>query len=244
MGKIGKGKQEVFKLLKRKVPKHIAISMDGFTEWSKREGKSTMIAHKRGYENVQSIIRAAFRLDVPVVTFFLLPSIDKLKKIKDPREYDKVMEMIYELFSNLIDEKILYENQVRVSVLGKWYDLSEEVVRPIKTILEQTKDYDKFFLNFCINYDGQQEIIDALRVLARKVEKIDPDKITKAVVKDNLYSSYFVPPDLIVKTSKDHSLNGFLLWDSAEAEIYFSDIDFPDFKRGEFLKALDWFQKK
>ncbi len=143
-------------------------------------------------------------------------------------------------FKFLKDSNFIKERQVKVSVVGKWYDLNSELVDTIKEIMSDTKDYDNFFLNFCINYDGQQEIVDACKVIGIKIKtgKIDPETLTKADLKENLSTSGFLPPALIIKTGKKRKLRGFLIWDSSNARIYFTEKPFLDFNTKQFEKIL------
>jgi undecaprenyl diphosphate synthase len=132
-----------------------------------------------------------------------------------------------------------------VSILGKWYDLPSRVVEPIKRIIEETKDYDSFFLNLCINYDGKEEIVDACKMILRKalLEKAEVDSIDSDTIKDNIYSSYFLPPDVIVKTGTGKRLHGFLLWDSTQAVVYFSGVLWPEFREKDFIEAIRYYQE-
>jgi undecaprenyl diphosphate synthase len=132
---------------------------------------------------------------------------------------------------DLCDNKFIHENQVRVSFIGKWYELPGTCIDIIKNCLDLTKSYDKNFLNICIKYDGQQEIIDAFRIILKKMKDDSPDNITKETIKHNIYTSYFLPPDLIIITGKKRSLNGFLLWDSANAVIYHSNKYFDSISK-------------
>ena len=154
------------------------------------------------------------------------------------------MDNLAKLFNEIISNKKIHKDQIKVSILGKWYDLPERVVNPIKEIIESTKDYDKFFLNFCVNYDGHEEIADACRLIARQIksEKIDPESINNQLIKENLYSSYFISPDLIIENSKEFS--GLLLWDSKNSMIFFTDKQWPDFTKIDFFRAIEDFQNK
>ena len=113
-------------------------------------------------------------------------------------------------------------------------------------MLESTKDYDSFFVNFCINYNGQDEIVDACKILSMQVktEKIGLDAISKDNIKDNLYTSDFLPPDLIIKNGIKQRFGGLLLWDSINASIYFTKKNFPDFDKDDFKDAINAFEKQ
>ncbi|MCF7861799.1 undecaprenyl diphosphate synthase family protein [Candidatus Woesearchaeota archaeon] len=148
----------------------------------------------------------------------------------DDPDNDFIVE--FELFINgLCDNTFINENQVRVSFIGKWYELPGTCIDTIKKCLDVTKNYDRNFLNICIYYDGQQEIIDAFRVILKKMKGDNPDNITKETIKHNTYTSYFLPPDMIIITGKKRSLRAFLLWDSADASIYHSNKYFENMSK-------------
>ena len=133
-------------------------------------------------------------------------------------------------------EKI-HSEKIKVNFFGKWYDLAWRVVEEIKNLIDETKDYDGFFLNLCIAYDGQEEIVDACRLLAKqaKIEKISPDNISKTDIKDNIYTSAFMPPQKIFILGGRKSIGGFLLWDSEKADIIFLDKHFDNINTEEIL---------
>ena len=114
-----------------------------------------------------------------------------------------------------------------------------EVLEKLKNLASCTKDYDHFFLNFCINYDGQEEIVDAIRILSRQLlaGKVSPENINKEMIKENLYSSYFIGPDLMIKNS-DSKMDSFLLWDCVGAKRVFTSKDFPDLTKSEVEKII------
>ncbi|MBC8444384.1 di-trans,poly-cis-decaprenylcistransferase [Candidatus Woesearchaeota archaeon] len=218
------------------LPKHIAISINGINTWAEKNKKEPSIAYKESFLAIKKLIGLQTKLDIPVLTFNLLHS-----KIKKKEGFPEIVEYLIEFFSDLREWEFIVENQIKISVLGKWYDLAGGLVEEIKDLTMETKDYDKFFVNFCVNYDGQEEIVDSFRIIARKVrgDLLDPDAITKEEVKDNLYSSYFVPPDTILLTGGKKNLDGFLLWDSVNARIVFSDKLWPEFKDADFIEIIN-----
>ncbi len=215
--------------------KHIALTMVGNREWAKRHKTDLARAYKKSFQNLKSIIKQQVKLNIPIMTVYLLPS-----KVKDPEQLFVLVDSLITFFNDLIESNILQNNMIKVSILGKWYDLPSRIVEPVKEIVNLTKEYDHFFLNFCLNYEGQEEIVDACKLIARQVkaEKIDPEAINKQMIKENLYSSYFIPPDLIIATGRERKFNSFLLWDSAYSSFYFPRLLFPDFTAKEFVKIV------
>lgn len=177
--------------------------------------------------NILEIIQAGIALRIPILTFHL----------------DDNPDALLNLLTALIHWDFIEKNQVKISVLGKWYDLPERLIAPIKQALESTRDYDAHFLNLCIKYDGQEEIVDACRIIARQVQlnKLSPEGVTKAAIKENIYASYFLPPDLVVLpgTARTH---GLLLWDSPKAIIHPAPEHPDQYAKDAFLRSIKFYQ--
>jgi undecaprenyl diphosphate synthase len=230
---------ERFKLLakhshEKRLLRHVAITMHGIEQNGKPD------AYRQAFRTVNELIDIQLNQDIPIMSLYLLP--------EDDRKKEHFLEFVDEFalfFNSLKDDKRIHEKKVKISALGKWYDLPSKAVEAIKSVLHETKDYDMFFLNFCINYDGQEEIVDACRLIARQVSaaKLDAEKISKEVIKDNLYSSYFLPPCLLIKNGKQRSTSGMLLWDSGSAELHFTNKDFSDFTKADFEKVVEQFKR-
>lgn len=135
--------------------------------------------------------------------------------------------------------QIAIENKINITIFGRWYDLKGQLVEELKKINIETQDFDHFFLNICINYNPKQEIADASRVIIRKIlkEKLDIDSITPETFKENIYSSYFIPPDLIIEPNKKFS--GTFLWDSHGAQITQLNKEISNLSKSDFLKAIE-----
>ena len=228
-------------ILKTDTPKHLAITVDGIPEWAKENNKSLEEAYKESFLMIKSTIKSQIKSDIPILTLYLLPESMK----KDREEFLRAIENIEEFFKEIIKSDIIIKNKVKISVLGKWYNLPSKTVEAIKEVIDSTKDYDSFFLNLCINYDGKEEIIDACKLLAMQVRvgKIDPSIISKELIKENLYSSYFLPPEYIIINGPKKHLSDLLLWDSPDSKIYFTEKLWPDFSKIEFTKAIEEFKK-
>lgn len=226
---------------KVKIPRHIAITMDGIEAWAIKNKLSLEEANRRSFLILRSTIKSQAKLDVPILTVYLLSE----NVNKDSDSYDIYLNFINSFFEEIYKSDLINENKIKISVLGKWYHLPGRVVENIKKSIEATKDYDSFFLNCCINYDGQEEIIDAFKLISRQIKagKLDPELIDKEMVKENLYSSYFLPPDLIIKNGSRKDTSGILLWDSPKSKIYFTGKQWPDFDRTEFMDAIKDYQK-
>ncbi len=216
-------------------PKHIGLTVVGNKAWAAKHKTELSAAYKKTFKNLKDIIDQQIKLNIPIMTVYLMPL-----KLKDPDQLFVLVDSLIDFFKDLTGDDILQKNKVKVSILGKWYDLPSRIVEPVKEITNLTKGYDQFFLNFCLNYEGQEEIVDACKLIAKqvKLDKIDPEVINRQMIKENIYSSYFLPPDLIIATGKDKKLGSFLLWDSAYSELMFPNLFFPDFTVKEFTKIL------
>ncbi len=208
-------------VLKIKLPRHIAMTMDGVEKWALKNNISPEEAYKRSFLTLKSAIKSQVRLKIPILSFYILDE----NADKESENYTVLLDTIADVLSDIANGSLVNENKVKISVLGKWYDLPGRVVDSIKKVIERTKDYDGFFVNLCINYDGQEEIVDAVRLLGMQIRsgKIDPELIDKNSIKDNLYSSYFLPPDLLIKNGNRKETSGFLLWDSVNTKICFTN---------------------
>ena len=227
--------------LKIKVPKHIAITTDGVEKWALKNNVTFEEAYKRDFLIIKSTVKLMVKLKIPILSFYILEkNIDR-----ESEHYPRLLDAIADMFNELSESNIIHENKIKVSILGKWYNLPGRVVDAIKKAIEETKDYDSFFVNFCINYDGQEEIVDAIKLIGMQIKagRMDPELIDKDMIKENTYSSYFLPPDLMIKNGSRKETSGFLLWDSVNTKIYFTNKLWPDFDRTEFMDAIKDYQK-
>ncbi len=222
-----------------KVPKHLAITVEGIKEYSDIQKTSLADGYKTSFDILKKVIQLQRKENIPILSLDVLSEYLK----NDPETFDIAIQNLKEFLQQLKKDSLIHKNKVKVSILGKWYDLPGTLVEEIKDIIELTKDYDQFFLNFCINYSGQEEILDSAKLIARMVksDKVDPEGITKDLIKENLYSSYFLPPDLVIKTGTE-VIPDLLLWDLAQTTIYFARKNWPEFKKSDISKAIAYFR--
>ncbi len=216
--------------------KHIAISLAGADyDFSVEKKLSLDSLYSRRSWIIMEILALVFESKIPIVTIHLLPSGAMARE-----EFEPAIDSMEEFFALLKDDESIHSHQAKVSVLGKWYDLPSRLVESIKAVVDSTKDYDKFFLNFCVNYDGQGELVDACRIISMKVkaDKLDTESITADTLKENLYTSYFIPPELIIVTGEEKKPYGFLLWDSASSKFHFTGRHWSEFSAEELRKVL------
>lgn len=215
----------------KKGPMHIAVNTEGVKNWSEENKKELSEAVNKHLELLDELVDMQLKTDTQVLTINL-------------SEHEGMLSELNEFFNHLINDERIHKNKVRVFIIGQWYDLDSELRETFKELMDKTKDYDQYFLNFCVNYDGQEELLGAIRLIVRKIvaEKLKEEDLTSQVIKDNLYSSYFPPPQLIIEPGMKYS--GLMLWDSKGALIYFTRQSWLEFDKKEFEKAISFYNKE
>lgn len=216
----------------KKAPIHIAICTEGIKSWSEENKKEFSHAVKQHLALLDDLVNLQLKHQNRVLTINLT-------------DYEpEVIEESKEFFKHLINDERIHNNQMRVFIVGQWYDIDSELSEIFKELMEKTKDYDKFFLNFCVNYDGQEEVLGAIRLIVKKIlaGKLKEEDLTKEVIKQIIYTSYFPPPELIIETSWKYS--GLLLWDSKGALIYFTKKPWMQFEKKYYEKAIKFYNKE
>ena len=175
--------------------KHIAISLDDVSDWCRASNSDMGEACKRYFRHLSRLLKIQVESSIPIFTVYLPTDAEK-----SADDYIIFSDCLAKFLNELSEKGIASEQKIKISIFGKWYKLPGKAVESLKKAIEETKDYDSFFVNLCINYDGQEEIVDACRLIAKQVGlgKIDPEMITKESIKENVYSSYFLPPDVIL----------------------------------------------
>jgi len=194
-------------LKEQKLPKHIAISTRSILEYSKQDKDMKKLAIDKIFEFVNTQIK----LNIPILTINL------------ENKSDLDMNFIRNLLTELFNNETILNNKIKIMIIGEWFDLPIEVTEQIKKLMDETKEYDNFFLNILINYSGKKEINAAIKLLTIKSvnNQIDSEKINNEIIKDSLFTSYFIPPNIIIECGFTYS--GTLLWDSPGANIYFTE---------------------
>ncbi|MCP3686703.1 MAG: hypothetical protein GY861_29040 [bacterium] len=232
--------EKLGELLKRGTSvKHVAVTLDAAEkdmDYARKRKMTLDELYLSREKIIFGLLKAQVQLGIPVITVKIVSSSEK-----DPEQFPVIVDAVNNLFGKLKDNEFVHKNRIKISALGKWYDF-DRAVDSIKAVLDATSDHDQFYFNVCINYNGQEEIVNACKILSRKVaaEKLDADKITKESIKENLYSSYLIPPQVIIKND-EKTLSSILLWDAVYAHIYFTGREWPDFKKSDFVKALSSF---
>ena len=216
---------------------HLAIIVDGNGRWAKNMGKIRSYGHLKGYENLKKIINYVNdNLDIKYISLFIF-STENFKRSKD--EVDYLMNLFKKGFK---EEKDVYiKKNMKVVFSGKKEGLSKDIISIIEEVESSTKDNTGLVVNFCLNYGGRSEIVDACKKIID--DKIDKNDITEDLFKDYLYNK--LPDiDLMIRTSGEQRISNFMLWSLSYSELYFTKTYFPAFTTNELLEIIDDFNNR
>lgn len=222
------------------LPKHVAIIMDGNGRWAKERGKKRSEGHLQGSKTLEEVGLYILKRGVKELSVFAF-STENFKRSKE--EVDYLMNLIVKCFRKKLKKFI--ENGVKVVISGRKSGLKQEVLDSIDFIEDKTKDNTNGILNICLNYGGQEEIIDASKKIALdyKNGKLDLDTLNKESFYKYLYND-LAPIDLLIRTSGELRISNFMLYEMAYSELYFTNKYFPDFDKDEFELALSSYFKR
>lgn len=218
-----------------KIPTHVGIIMDGNRRWAKEKGMIPSLGHKAGADNLKKVAEACEQLGIKHLTVFAF-STENWKRSKDEVKY--LMDLFLSYAKSF--RKRLNEKNYRVRMSGDKSALSEELQEEITYIENETKNNDGLTINLAINYGGRAEIINATKIIAEQVKegKILVDDINEELLSTNMQTFDSPDPDLIIRTGGEKRLSGFLIWQSAYSEFYFTKVYWPDFDGEELKKAI------
>jgi undecaprenyl diphosphate synthase len=217
------------------LPDHVAIIMDGNGRWAQQRGLPRIEGHARGVQSVRSTVEECCRLGVGQLTLYCLSS----ENWKRPQaELDFLMALLEQY---LVQERAEIQRQnIRFSVIGRRGDLPDAVLREMETSTRQSQDNTGMALCLAINYGGRTELIDAVRHLCGQVKAgvLEPDQIDEAAISNALYTAGMPDPDLLIRTAGEMRVSNFLLWQISYAEIWVTEVCWPDFDRSVLHQAL------
>lgn len=216
------------------MPQHIAIIMDGNGRWAKRRGLPRSAGHAAGASTFKAIARYGNKIGLKYMTVYAF-STENWKRPKE--EVDNIMELLRDY---LKDAKNFKDENIRVKFIGDIGVLEPDIIKLIHESEEESANATGMNLNIALNYGGRDEIVSAVKKIARDVQngRLLPDDITEQTVSDNLYTSGQPDPDMIIRPSGEYRLSNYLIWQSAYAELWYSDILWPDFKPKHLEKAI------
>ena len=220
----------------RVLPTHIAIIMDGNGRWAKKRSLPRTAGHVAGSKNFKDIARYCNKIGLKYLTVYAF-STENWKRPKD--EVENIMKIFKEY---LEDAKNFKDENIKVRFIGERSVLDADIQRLMKESEDASKDATGLNLNIAINYGGRDEIVHAVKEIINS--GISPDEITEQTISDYLYTADQPDPDFIIRPSGEYRLSNYLIWQSAYAEYWFSDILWPDFKPNDLEKAIEEFNKR
>ena len=226
---------------KERLPRHVAIIMDGNGRWATQRGLTRITGHRRGKQSVQEIVETARRLGIEYLSLYAFST----ENWQRPR--DEVAALMRFLRHFLAAElKKMMKNGIRLLAIGNLRKLPREVQASLRQTIEDTRHNTGMTVILAVSYGGREEITEAVRAIARRVrrEDIDPEDVDQALVASHLGTAGVPDPDLLIRTSGEMRISNFLLWQIAYTEIYVTDTLWPDFREREFLDAVAHFQRR
>lgn len=213
------------------VPRHLGLILDGNRRWAREHGLTVMEGHQKGYENLKTITDYAFDQGVEYVSAYVFSTENWNRSVDEVRN---LMKLLLWVLKHEVDN--LSRHGIRVRTLGSKFRLGKALVKAIHEAEEKTKDNHKGTLLLCLNYGGQQEIVDAMKRIV--AEGTPAEAITPELIEQHLYAPGIPPVDLIIRTSGEQRLSNFMLWEGAYSELMFTDTYWPDFSSEELQQML------
>ena len=224
-----------------KLPRHVAIIMDGNGRWAKKRLLNRVKGHEKGVKTVRAIVRACREFDIPYLTLYAFST----ENWQRPQNEIKALMSLLKSFLKK-ERAELKSQEIRLNAIGQIDRLPEDVRRVLDAAIAETATNVKMTLNLALSYGGRTEITEMVQEIGRKVADghIAPDRIDQDLVADHLYTRAIPDPDIMIRTSGEMRISNFLLWQLAYAEFFVTDTLWPDFSREEFLAILDQYQKR
>lgn len=234
-------KKLIKQLDKERMPKHIAIIMDGNGRWAERHNKKKINGHKEGVKTVRQIVETSVEAGLEYLTVYAF-STENWRRSK--QEVNYLLKLIMDSLIKEIDD--LIENNVNIRFIGSREELEKSYYTKVLNTCKISWNNDGLHLNVAMNYGGRRELIDAFKLMSEDVisGKIKKERINEEMISNYLYTAYMPDPDLIIRTSGEERLSNFLVWQSAYSEFWFTKTLWPDFSRTEFIQAILDFQKR
>jgi len=219
------------------VPKHIGIIMDGNRRFARRLLMKPWKGHEYGAKKIQKVMEWCKEIGCKELTLYAF-SVENFNRPE--YEFNYLMDLFRKEFDNLKKEdSIIHKNKVRINFIGRIWMFAEDITKKMKQLMEDTKDYSDYTVNFAMAYGGRAEIIDATKKIAERIKNktLDIDDINDEVFRKSLYLES--EPNLIIRTSGEHRTSGFLIYQASYAELFFCDKMWPEFEKEDFMQAIE-----
>ena len=233
---------DVKELNEGKLPRHVAIIMDGNGRWAKKRSLPRIMGHRRGMESVKEIVQASRDLGgIEVITLYAF-STENWKRPKV--EIKALMTLLKKYINSEIND--LHKNDIRVNMIGDLKKLPEDILNLVQEAVQKTKNNRSMVLNVALSYSGRDEILHAIKKIVKKYKsnKMALSDLNVETFSDFLYTAGLPDPDLLIRTSGELRVSNFLLWQIAYTEIYVTDVLWPDFRKKDFYEALFEYQQR
>ena len=223
------------------IPKHVAIIMDGNGRWAKDKGLPREFGHQNGVNSVKSIVQEAYKSGIEYLTLYAF-SIENWDRPSD--EVSSLMSLLVSTLRDEFDE--IFDKDIKLNAVGEINSLPKEVVSELEFIINKTKNNQKMNLTLALSYGGKQEIFNAVKMIADKVKNnlIELNNFDDSIINSHLYTKNLPDVDLLIRTSGEQRISNFLLWQIAYAELYFTDVYWPDFSKDDFNLALENYKSR
>jgi tritrans,polycis-undecaprenyl-diphosphate synthase [geranylgeranyl-diphosphate specific] len=228
--------------MQKNIPQHIAIIPDGNRRWAKKHNLKPWEGHYEGAKRFEELVDKAFEIGVESITFWG-SSVDNLKK-RSLKEKMALLDIYETYFKKLISNERIFEDDIKINIIGRWREqFPKKLVNLLQKGIDRTKKHTKFQLNFLLAYNGNDDLVQAVKnIIAKNTKKIDDDLIAT-----NLMSKLIEPIDLVIRTGTEgdpHNSAGFLMWQTQNSQLYFTDLQFPEFTVEKFNLAIDDFLQR
>ncbi|WP_414000105.1 isoprenyl transferase [Flavobacterium sp. W1B] len=226
---------------KNNLPRHLAIIMDGNGRWAKQQGFLRAFGHESGSKSVKEIIKTSAKLGIEYLTLYAF-STENWNRPK--LEVDTLMKILVNALKKELPT--LQNNNIRLNTIGNLDKMPQSTQRELLDVIEKTKDNTRMTLTLALSYGSREELISVVKDISNKVKNniISIDSIDDSIINEHLYTHNLPDVDLLIRTSGEHRISNFLLWQIAYAELYFTDILWPDFKEQDLYEAIISYQKR
>ena len=228
-------------ILNSNLPNHIAIIMDGNGRWAKKIGKQRIFGHENGTKSVKECISGALDLGIKNLTLYVF-SMENWERPKF--EVNALMKLLVSSLEKKFDS--LNKNNIKLTAIGDINSLTSNTRKKLKEVISKTSKNNKLNLNLAISYGSRQELVNAIKIISYKVKNniISEEKIDENIINEHLYTRNLPSVDLLIRTGGESRVSNFLLWQIAYAELFFTDILWPDFRKEDFFNAIVDYQNR
>lgn len=223
------------------LPKHLAIIMDGNGRWAKQKGLLRALGHESGTKSVKENIKACANLGIAYLTLYAF-STENWNRPK--LEIETLMKILIRSLKKEL--KTLQDNNIKLNAIGNLEKLPKSAQNELLDVIDKTKDNNRMTLTLALSYGSREELVNAVRNISDKVKNniISLESIDDSIINEHLYTRNLPEVDLLIRTSGEHRISNFLLWQIAYAELYFTDILWPDFKEQDLYEAIISYQRR